>query len=328
MIKFNFIYKTQNFNIECKRNEPFKNILKLFELKYKFNISNHLLLYNGDQIKNDNLTFDELANSIDKSENKISIIVFSKEEYIKTEKEIKNLNPNSFIGKKRKLINSSEIPTIEELVSIISSLQKEIKEIKDSNFSSISLLKEEIKSLKKELNAYKEINSINKDKSNVYKLQKCQENNLDSTITINKNDKIDSNIIFAKGMIMAWFGKINNIPKNWALCDGKNGTPNLTNKFIFGVCDELKFGERGGNSSIRLKRENLPPIGCGYFSCDSHNGKWHHKTNDLIKYISAYSVGTKNGHPDDWGSNLMIDLKKGMSSSPINIMNPYYALFI
>lgn len=93
------------------------------------------------------------------------------------------------------------------------------------------------------------------------------------------------------------------------------------------MSDELKFGERGGNSSIRLKRENLPPIDCGYFSCDSHNGKWHHKTNDLIKYISAYSVGTKNGAPDDWGSNLMIDLKQGMSSSQINIMNPYYALF-
>ena len=128
-------------------------------------------------------------------------------------------------------------------------------------------------------------------------------------------------------MIIAWFGKINNIPKNWALCNGENGTLYLTNKFILGVCDEKKFGETGGKSSIKLKRENLPPIGSGCLSCDSHHSKWHHKSNDFVKFQSAYSVSTKNGDRDDWGSNLMIDLKEGMESSPINIMNPYYALF-
>ena len=33
-------------------------------------------------------------------------------------------------------------------------------------------------------------------------------------------------------MIIAWFGTLNEIPENWAICDGTNGTPDLRNKFI------------------------------------------------------------------------------------------------
>ena len=119
--------------------------MKKFELLYNFNISNHLLLYNGSRIIDDNLTFDEIENNIDKAENKMNIIITSELEYMET----------TFIGKKQNLENSSKIPTIEELASTISSLKEEIKEIKESNNSSIKLLKEEIKSLKNELETYK-----------------------------------------------------------------------------------------------------------------------------------------------------------------------------
>lgn len=37
------------------------------------------------------------------------------------------------------------------------------------------------------------------------------------------------------GMIMLWYGTISNIPTGWALCDGTNGTPNLTNVFVVGA---------------------------------------------------------------------------------------------
>tara|TARA_B100002019_G_scaffold281975_1_gene286676 strand:+ start:1166 stop:2161 length:996 start_codon:yes stop_codon:yes gene_type:complete len=37
------------------------------------------------------------------------------------------------------------------------------------------------------------------------------------------------------GMIVMWHGLIANIPTGWALCDGNNGTPNLTDKFIVGA---------------------------------------------------------------------------------------------
>lgn len=37
------------------------------------------------------------------------------------------------------------------------------------------------------------------------------------------------------GMIVMWHGLIASIPTGWALCDGSNGTPNLTDKFIVGA---------------------------------------------------------------------------------------------
>ncbi len=37
------------------------------------------------------------------------------------------------------------------------------------------------------------------------------------------------------GMIVMWHGLIANIPTGWALCDGTNSTPNLTDKFIVGA---------------------------------------------------------------------------------------------
>lgn len=37
------------------------------------------------------------------------------------------------------------------------------------------------------------------------------------------------------GMIVSWSGSIVSIPSGWALCDGNNGTPNLTDKFIVGA---------------------------------------------------------------------------------------------
>ena len=37
------------------------------------------------------------------------------------------------------------------------------------------------------------------------------------------------------GGIIMWSGTIASIPTNWRLCDGSNGTPNLTNRFIIGA---------------------------------------------------------------------------------------------
>ena len=54
-----------------------------------------------------------------------------------------------------------------------------------------------------------------------------------------------------------WSGT--NIPSGYALCDGKNGTPNLVNKFIIGSGGNYKIGETGGNEKIKLSVNQLPP---------------------------------------------------------------------
>ena len=111
------------------------------------------------------------------------------------------------------------------------------------------------------------------------------------------------NRMFSKGMIIAWYGEIDKIPENWTICDGTNGTPDLRNKFIIGSSEKYNFGTSGGSSYIKLEKSNLPPIGKSSFSCDSHNGPFHHRTDNFIQFISSYSVSTKGGNWDDWGSH-------------------------
>lgn len=40
---------------------------------------------------------------------------------------------------------------------------------------------------------------------------------------------------FPVGTILAYKGSISNIPEKWHLCDGTNGTPNLSGRFLEGV---------------------------------------------------------------------------------------------
>lgn len=54
--------------------------------------------------------------------------------------------------------------------------------------------------------------------------------------TIEGNQTINGNLTADnfKGIIVAWSGNKDKIPSGWVLCDGNNGTPNLTNRFILG----------------------------------------------------------------------------------------------
>ena len=49
------------------------------------------------------------------------------------------------------------------------------------------------------------------------------------------------------GMIMLWAGAILDIPTGFALCDGNNGTPDLTDRFIVGAGDSFNPDDMGGS---------------------------------------------------------------------------------
>ena len=50
----------------------------------------------------------------------------------------------------------------------------------------------------------------------------------------------------AFGVITAMSGTILNIPPGWSLCDGTNGTPDMTDKFIMGAGLSFAVGNEGG----------------------------------------------------------------------------------
>ena len=159
-----------------------------------------------------------------------------------------------------------------------------------------------------------------------------------------------------KGMIVMWSGSLDKVPTGWALCDGQNGTPDLSGKFIIGfntkeIKDEwgnllqkpTKIGDTGGSAGQYLKKDQIP----------GH-------THTLNSYMptgnpdNAYRLGGEN----NWGHlvNMCIqdktnkkglgncgivknDLRYPMTSlgdvgggdalqnpNPFSILPPYYAL--
>lgn len=50
-------------------------------------------------------------------------------------------------------------------------------------------------------------------------------------------------------LIAMWSGAIGDIPPNWSLCDGSNGTPDLSNKFVKGASGDGEVGQAAGNPS-------------------------------------------------------------------------------
>ena len=51
------------------------------------------------------------------------------------------------------------------------------------------------------------------------------------------------------GGIVMWAGLYEDIPSNYLICDGENGTPSLVEKFIYGSAPGEDPGETGGSSS-------------------------------------------------------------------------------
>ena len=47
--------------------------------------------------------------------------------------------------------------------------------------------------------------------------------------------------------IIIYSGPLNNLPVNFVLCDGNNGTPNLTEKFIMGFSNNYGYKSNGGS---------------------------------------------------------------------------------
>lgn len=45
-----------------------------------------------------------------------------------------------------------------------------------------------------------------------------------------------------------WSGNIHNIPDGYKLCDGRNGRPDLRDRFVMGCSDENKIGDVGGTT--------------------------------------------------------------------------------
>ena len=61
---------------------------------------------------------------------------------------------------------------------------------------------------------------------------------------------------FSPGMIILWSGLTSTIPTGWALCNGTDGTPNLTDRFIMGAGNTYGVNQTGGYKDATLVSHN------------------------------------------------------------------------
>ena len=152
-----------------------------------------------------------------------------------------------------------------------------------------------------------------------------------------------------KGIIVMWSGSLSDIPNGWVLCDGDNGTPDLTRRFIYGAGNSLAPNIRGGSNHIILRSEHLPKhrhyMARGtYRNPDNGNQlnqisiqekdelayrKEGHGSNDYI-LVSAYEgdrlVCVTNGSIVRYGDGNKNNRTVITTQEAINITPPYYSL--
>lgn len=75
-----------------------------------------------------------------------------------------------------------------------------------------------------------------------------------------------------QGSIIPWYGSPGNIPNGFALCDGKNGTPDLRDRFLVGAGNAYKLGDIGGENSVKLSATQIGNHYHAFGSYDSNNG--------------------------------------------------------
>ena len=112
------------------------------------------------------------------------------------------------------------------------------------------------------------------------------------------------------GSIIMYNGKAEEIPSGWAICDGKNGTPNLLDRFILA---STYCGGTGGQSQITLSVSQLPPHRHRLKKC------WYGKSDNADdRQVVRWD--------DSVSTNDQILTEETGFGLPINIMSPYYRL--
>ena len=121
--------------------------------------------------------------------------------------------------------------------------------------------------------------------------------------------------IVPSGVIVMWSGSASGIPKGWVLCNGKNGTPNLCDRFIVGAGSAYGVGATGGEASHKLSLDEMPKHSHSYdFKGADLKASW-----DGDNYFYDRSQQYPNNKNTEWTNDA--GGNKAHENRP-----PYYAL--
>lgn len=123
---------------------------------------------------------------------------------------------------------------------------------------------------------------------------------------------------------------------DWHLCDGTNGTPDLSGRFILGASDTHTAGSTGGEETHTLTINEMPKH-THRIACTSA-GWLNNKIPQSIKAIQGksndningvFTDRTVSGNYTDGGKGYYVNsefLESTGGNAPHNNMPPYYAL--
>ena len=118
------------------------------------------------------------------------------------------------------------------------------------------------------------------------------------------------------GVILMWSGSVASIPSGWYLCDGTNGTPNLTGRFVVHADADsggtYNVGDTGGANSVTLTTSQIP----SHAHTGTTNSAGAHTHNiDTITRTEFDTNGGGNAYGQDTPSGTGPDLTTNSAGS-------------
>jgi len=136
--KVNFTYKGTTIAIQCKIDDKISTIFENYGLQAKIDINNLFFLYNGAQISNKELRYEQIVTSQDRPLNQINILVYDLTQSMIIESENITSNNNKIIA----VINIKD-DDINKDIRIISSFeQSQMRYRNESDFHNEEEIKE------------------------------------------------------------------------------------------------------------------------------------------------------------------------------------------
>lgn len=132
------------------------------------------------------------------------------------------------------------------------------------------------------------------------------------------------------GAILPYHGDLTKIPHGWYLCDGKNGTPDLRDRFIVGAGSNYQLDWNGGSTTHKITNAELPDI-ASYLNQNlliRGSNQMNGDTNRVGNALFSAEYNWKNeGNLYGWYKNAFSMVPGSVTNQPFDIRPPYYALY-
>ena len=144
------------------------------------------------------------------------------------------------------------------------------------------------------------------------------------------------------GIITMWSGSTSDVPDGWALCDGNNGTPNLTDRFVIGAGNSYEVGATGGSASgvtgqadgetgpasgntgaTTLTTDQIPSHTHGYSGSYSESGSTLYRAAKNTSKFQTDATGGGQSHTHTLNAHTHT---LNSHTHTVDALPPYYAL--